>query len=76
MAQGVALRPLFEVCKRETGYEGEGRRKKVWWHQEATEKNFRPTWKTRGKLKGGVEAVGRWAFSRTSNGGGKGSLVG
>ena len=64
MSQWVALRPLFEVCARDTGYEGGGRRRKVWWLQEVTEKNFRPPWKTRGKLKGGGGAVGRYACSR------------
>ena len=39
--QWVALRPLFEVCERETGYEGGGGRRKVWWRQEATEKKLR-----------------------------------
>ena len=40
VAQWVALRPLFEVCKRYTRYEGGGRRRKVCWHQEATEKQL------------------------------------
>ena len=40
MAQWVALSPLFEVCTRETGYEGGERRRKVWWIQEATEKQL------------------------------------
>ena len=35
VAQWVALRPLFEVYERETGYEGGGRRRKAWWRQEA-----------------------------------------
>ena len=43
VAQWVALRPLFEICARETGYEGGERRRKVWWHQEATEKQLRAT---------------------------------
>ena len=30
VAQWVALRPLFEVCAMETGYEGWGRRRKAW----------------------------------------------
>ena len=51
VAQWVALRPLFEVCARETENEGGGRRRKAWWRQEATKKNFGPPWKTRGKLK-------------------------
>ena len=43
VAQWVALHPLFEVCARETGYEGGGRRRKVWWRQEATEKQLQDT---------------------------------
>ena len=42
MAQWVAIRPLFGVCEREKGYEGEGQRRKLLWSQEATEKNFGP----------------------------------
>ena len=45
IAQWVALRPLFELCARETWYEGGGRRSKVWWRQEATEKQLRATLK-------------------------------
>ena len=33
VAQWVTLYPLFEVCSRETGYEGGGRKRKVWWRQ-------------------------------------------
>ena len=40
VAQWVALHPLFEVCARETGYEGGGRRRKAWWRQEAKEKQL------------------------------------
>ena len=36
VAQWMALRPLFKVFTKETGYEGGGRRRKVWWRQEAT----------------------------------------
>ena len=43
VAQWGALRPLFEVCERETGCEGRGRRRKAWWIQEATEKQLRST---------------------------------
>ena len=43
VVQWVALRTLFEVFARETGYEGGGRRRKVWWRQEATEKQPRAT---------------------------------
>ena len=66
MAQWVALRPLFELCARETRYEGGERSRKVWWIQEATEKNFKPPWKTHRELKGVGGAVGRWSFSRTA----------
>ena len=38
VAQWVALCPLFELCTRYTGYEVGERRRKVWWRQEATEK--------------------------------------
>ena len=40
VAQWVDLPPLFEVCTREKGYKGVGRRKETWWHQEATEKQL------------------------------------
>ena len=40
MAQWVVLRPLFEVCERETGFKGGGRRREAWWRQEATEKQL------------------------------------
>ena len=43
MAQWEALRFLFEVCARETGYEGGGPKRKVWWSQEATEKQLQAT---------------------------------
>ena len=68
MAQWVALYPLFELCARDTGYEGGGRRRKVWWRQDATEKKCGTPWKTHGKLKGGGVAVGIWACSRTATG--------
>ena len=31
---------LFEVCERETGYKGVGRRREAWWRQEAKEKQL------------------------------------
>ena len=43
VSQWVALRPLFEVCARETGYEGGRRSRKEWWRQEATEKKLQVT---------------------------------
>ena len=68
VVQWVVIHPLFEVCARETGYEGGERRRKVWWRQEATKKNSGPTSKTHGKLKGGGGAVGRRACSMTATG--------
>ena len=66
VAQWVALRPLVEVCVRETGYEGGGRRSKVCCGTKRRRKNnFRPPRKTHGELKGGG-AVGRWACSKTA----------
>ena len=52
VAQWVALRPLFEVCERKTGYEGGGWRRKVWWRQEATEKQLRVTLEESREAKG------------------------
>ena len=43
MAQWVALRPLFEVYARETGYEGGGRRTNMWRRQEVTKKQLQAT---------------------------------
>ena len=43
VAQWVALRPLFEVCAREKGYKGGGRRRKAWWRQKETEKQLQST---------------------------------
>ena len=41
VAQWVALRPLLEVCSRETVYEGGGGRKqRLWWRQRNTEENL------------------------------------
>ena len=40
VAQWVALHPLFEVCARETWYEGGGLSRKVWWFQEARRKQL------------------------------------
>ena len=40
VAQWVALRPLFEVCAREKGYEGGGNRREDLWRQEVIEKRL------------------------------------
>ena len=42
-AHWVALRPIFEVCAGEKGYEGVGLRRDAWRHQEAEEKQLMAT---------------------------------
>ena len=43
VAEWVALRPIFEVYAKETGYEGGGRLREPWWRQAAAEKQLRAT---------------------------------
>ena len=45
MAEWVALRPILEVCDRETGYEGGGRLREPWWRQMAVRKQLSATLK-------------------------------
>ena len=33
----VALRPIIDICNRETGYQGGGRRRELWWRQTAAQ---------------------------------------
>ena len=35
MENWVVLRPTFEVCAREMGYDGGGHRRNAWWRQDA-----------------------------------------
>ena len=37
----VALRPIFDVCAIETGYEGGGRLQVLWWSQDTAEKQMK-----------------------------------
>ena len=37
----VSLWPIFEVCVRDTGYEGGGRLQVTWWMQEAAENQMK-----------------------------------
>ena len=39
----MALQPIFDICKMETGYEGGGRLREPWWRQTAAEKQLRAT---------------------------------
>ena len=43
VAQWVALWKIFEVCARETGYEGAGQKRDTCWHQEAPDTQLRAT---------------------------------
>ena len=45
VAEWVALRPLFKVCRKETGFEGGGRARKQWWRQTAAELQLKTTQK-------------------------------
>ena len=45
MAECVALRPILEVCDRETGYEGGGTIREPWWSQTAARKQLSATFK-------------------------------
>ena len=40
MDDWVALRLILEVCDRETGYEGGGRRRETWWQERADRKQL------------------------------------
>ena len=43
MAEWVATWPIFDVCARETGFEGGGRLRVPWWRQKAAEDQLRVT---------------------------------
>ena len=43
VAQWVALRLIFKVCARDTGYEGGDFRRDAFWRQEAAETQIRET---------------------------------
>ena len=43
VGEWVALRPIFDVCARDTSYEGDGKLRVPCWRQAAAEKQLRPT---------------------------------
>ena len=45
VAKWVTLRPILEVCNRETGYEGGGRLWDTWWWKTAARKQLSATLK-------------------------------
>ena len=45
VAEWVELRPIYEVCDTETGYEGGGRHRDPWWKQPAARKQLMDTLK-------------------------------
>ena len=63
MAKWVALRPLFEMCARETWYEGVGCRREACRHKMHQRNKFGPPWKYWGRLRG-RGALGRMSRSR------------
>ena len=45
VVEWVALRPIFEVCEKETGYKGGGGRRAPWRRQTAADSQLRDTLK-------------------------------
>ena len=45
LADWVALRPIFEVYAKETGYKGGGKLREPWWRQVAAEQQMEATLK-------------------------------
>ena len=45
VADWVAIRPIFEVCAKETEYEGGGRLREPWWWQADAEQQLKATLK-------------------------------
>ena len=43
MAEWVSTRPIFNVCARETGYEGGGILRVMWWMYKVAEEQMRVT---------------------------------
>ena len=41
VAEWVDLRPIFDVCVRETGYEGWGRLQVPWWRKKPADNQLR-----------------------------------
>ena len=63
----MALWPIFEVCEKDTGYEGGMKLRKPWWRQEAAEQQLEATLKN-------ILAVARdrWRQESDRHGGGEG----
>ena len=45
VAEWVAIRPIFEVCVKYTGYEGGGRVQDLWWQQATEEQQVKAMFK-------------------------------
>ena len=43
VAEWLALRPILGVCARETGWEGGGRLRELWWRQTAARNQLSAT---------------------------------
>ena len=66
VAEWVTLRPILEVCDRETGYEGGGRRREPWWRETAARKQLSATLKDISS----AERERYWKSGRRGGGGG------
>ena len=65
VAEWVALRPIIEICDRETGYKGGGRRCEPWWRKTAAWKEL----STRLEEISAAERARRWEYGRRGKGG-------
>ena len=67
VSEWAELRPIFEVCTKDTGYEGGGKLRGPWWRQEAAEQQLETT------LKNVLPAAGKCRRKESKRrGGGKG----
>ena len=62
MAQWVGLRPVFEICAGDTGYEGGGHKIEVWWHQGAADEQL---WATLEEILRGASGRRQWEGKAT-----------
>ena len=58
VAEWVALRPIFEVCTKETGNGGGGKLRNPWWRQEAAAQQLEARLKNILAAAGGATATG------------------
>ena len=66
MAEWVALRPMLEVCDRDTGCEGGGRSRELWWRKTVARKQMSAMLKEISM----AARERRWKYGRRGRGGG------